>query len=81
MGRNQNLAELLSGQTCPLATRPQWEEAVALPSPCELQPGLLENVGSGLEVALALQELLGLCGCTAGVGKGKGASAAAVSSG
>lgn len=81
MGRNHNLEELLSGQTCPLATGSQLEEAVALPSPCELQPGLLEKVGSGLEVALALRGLLALHGCRATEGKGKGASMATVSSG
>lgn len=51
MGRNQDLAELLLGQTCPLAfgyrhalCPPQWEEALALLRWCELQPGLLEDV-------------------------------------
>jgi len=81
VGRNQAIAELLLGQTCPLATSPQWEEAVALPRPCELQPGLSENMESGLEVALALQELLALRGCTATAGEGKGTSAGAVSCG
>lgn len=78
MGRNQALAELLLGQTCSLAASPQWEEVVAFPSPCELQPELLENVESGLEAALALQEL-GLYGCTATVGKRNGASTMSVS--
>lgn len=73
METTQDLAELLSGQTCPLATNPQWEEAVALPISCELQPGQLENAGSGLEVALAL----GLHGCTAAAGSSVRAAASA----
>lgn len=79
VGRNQDLAELLLGQTRPLAfgyrhalCPPQWEAAVAFLSWCELQPGLLEDVEWGLEVALALWKLLNLRGCTATVGKGKG---------
>lgn len=72
VGRNQDLAELLLGQTCPLAKNSQWEEAVALFRWCELQPGLLEDVEWGLEFALAIWKLLGLHGCTATVGKGKG---------
>lgn len=62
MGKNQDLVEFLLGQTCPLATNPQWEEAVALPRPHQLQPGLLETVELRLESALALRELLCLHG-------------------
>lgn len=49
-GVNQDLAELLSGQACPLAINPQSEEAVAILGLCELQSGLLESVRSDLEL-------------------------------